>query len=66
MKRSRYGQYCQLLKSLLTRAKLKEVYELLMGHYVEDDAAMFRFNYSISFLNWYARLWLITRLLLVV
>jgi len=24
-----------------------------MGHYVEDDEAMFRFNYSASFLNWY-------------
>ncbi len=32
--------------------QLEEVYELLMGHYVEDDEAMFRFNYSISFLNW--------------
>ncbi|KAF1990340.1 N-myristoyl transferase [Aulographum hederae CBS 113979] len=32
--------------------QLKEVYELLVNHYVEDDEAMFRFNYSISFLNW--------------
>jgi glycylpeptide N-tetradecanoyltransferase len=31
---------------------LKEVYDLLNGHYVEDDAAMFRFNYSVSFLRW--------------
>lgn len=33
--------------------EIKEVYELLNGHYVEDDAAMFRFNYSSSFLRWY-------------
>ncbi|KAI4199081.1 MAG: hypothetical protein LQ350_004836 [Teloschistes chrysophthalmus] len=26
--------------------ELEEVYELLNGHYVEDDEAMFRFNYS--------------------
>ncbi|KAL9103477.1 MAG: hypothetical protein Q9163_001473 [Psora crenata] len=32
--------------------QLEEVYELLRGHYVEDDEAMFRFNYSASFLNW--------------
>ncbi|KAL8946466.1 MAG: hypothetical protein Q9222_007140 [Ikaeria aurantiellina] len=31
---------------------LEEVWELLNGHYVEDDEALFRFNYSISFLNW--------------
>ncbi|KAK6860733.1 hypothetical protein PG995_004369 [Apiospora arundinis] len=32
--------------------ELKEVQELLYGHYVEDDEAMFRFNYSISILKW--------------
>jgi glycylpeptide N-tetradecanoyltransferase len=32
--------------------EVKEVYELLNGHYVEDDEAMFRFNYSPSFLRW--------------
>lgn len=32
--------------------QLKEVYELLNGHYVEDDEAMFRFNYSPSILQW--------------
>jgi len=32
--------------------QLKEVYELLNGHYVEDDAAMFRFKYSTSILKW--------------
>jgi glycylpeptide N-tetradecanoyltransferase len=32
--------------------ELKEVYELLSAHYVEDDDAMFRFSYSYSFLDW--------------
>ena len=32
--------------------QLEEVYDLLTGHYVEDDEAMFRFNYSMAFLNW--------------
>jgi len=31
---------------------LKEVYELLDQHYVEDGEAMFRFSYSKSFLRW--------------
>jgi glycylpeptide N-tetradecanoyltransferase len=31
---------------------VKEVHTLLQNHYVEDDAAMFRFRYSESFLNW--------------
>lgn len=33
-------------------AQLREVWELLNGHYVEDDEAMFRFNYSASILKW--------------
>lgn len=37
---------------LLNDEELKEVFELLYGHYVEDDEAMFRFNYSKSFLKW--------------
>ncbi|TVY16767.1 Glycylpeptide N-tetradecanoyltransferase [Lachnellula arida] len=37
---------------LTSDAELKEVYDLLYGHYVEDDEAMFRFNYSKSFLKW--------------
>ena len=37
----------------LTIVQLEEVYELLTGHYVEDDDAQFRFNYSVSFLSWY-------------
>ncbi|PGH14056.1 glycylpeptide N-tetradecanoyltransferase [Polytolypa hystricis UAMH7299] len=32
--------------------ELRELYELLNGHYVEDNNAMFRFNYSATFLNW--------------
>lgn len=32
--------------------QLKEVQELLQGHYVEDDDASFRFNYSASLLKW--------------
>jgi glycylpeptide N-tetradecanoyltransferase len=32
--------------------QIQEVYTLLYGHYVEDDEAMFRFNYSLSFLKW--------------
>jgi glycylpeptide N-tetradecanoyltransferase len=37
---------------LTSEDEIKEVYELLTFHYVEDDNAMFRFNYSKSFLNW--------------
>lgn len=37
---------------LTSREELQEMYELLSLHYVEDDSAMFRFNYSESFLNW--------------
>lgn len=33
-------------------SQIKEVYKLLSNHYVEDDEAMFRFNYSETFLNW--------------
>jgi glycylpeptide N-tetradecanoyltransferase len=32
--------------------ELREVFELLYGHYVEDNEAMFRFNYSGPFLRW--------------
>lgn len=37
---------------LTSDEEIKEVYELLNGHYVEDDEAMFRFNYSPSILRW--------------
>lgn len=30
----------------------QEVYTLLTENYVEDDDAMFRFDYSIPFLKW--------------
>ena len=30
----------------------KEVYDLLTQNYVEDDDAMFRFDYSVKFLQW--------------
>ena len=30
----------------------KEVYDLLVQNYVEDDDAMFRFDYSVPFLRW--------------
>lgn len=30
----------------------EEVRDLLQGHYVEDDEALFRFNYSYSILKW--------------
>ena len=32
--------------------QIKEVYELLNANYVEDDDAMFRFDYSVAFLHW--------------
>ena len=37
---------------LTSTEEIKEVFELLNGHYVEDKEAMFRFNYSESFLRW--------------
>jgi glycylpeptide N-tetradecanoyltransferase len=33
-------------------ARLDEVYDLLNGHYVEDDDCMFRFDYSRDFIKW--------------
>jgi glycylpeptide N-tetradecanoyltransferase len=41
---------------LTTDKELKEVHELLNGHYVEDKEAMFRFSYSEPFLRWYIQL----------
>ncbi|KAI0647303.1 N-myristoyl transferase [Trametes meyenii] len=32
--------------------ELRELYELLSGHYVEDDDESFRFQYSAEFLSW--------------
>ena len=37
---------------LTSESELNEVYHLLTYHYVEDDNAMFRFNYSQPFLDW--------------
>jgi glycylpeptide N-tetradecanoyltransferase len=37
---------------LTDEKQLEELFQLLYGHYVEDDEAMFRFNYSVSFLKW--------------
>jgi len=37
---------------LNNETEVKEVYNLLSLHYVEDDHAMFRFNYSAVFLDW--------------
>ena len=34
------------------RSQAQEVYELLTQNYVEDDDNMFRFDYSIEFLQW--------------
>ena len=33
-------------------AQIDEIYKLLTANYVEDDDAMFRFDYSIPFLRW--------------
>lgn len=37
---------------LTSDEEIKEVYELLNGHYVEDDDSTFRFNYSPEILRW--------------
>lgn len=37
---------------LTKEEQLQELFDLLYGHYVEDQEAMFRFNYSTSFLRW--------------
>ncbi|EXJ95939.1 glycylpeptide N-tetradecanoyltransferase [Capronia coronata CBS 617.96] len=43
-------EWCEL--DLTNDEEIKEVYKLLSQHYVEDDHAMFRFNYSAVFLDW--------------
>ncbi|KAJ5201856.1 uncharacterized protein N7498_006519 [Penicillium cinerascens] len=43
-------EWCTL--DLTDDNELRELYELLNNHYVEDDNAMFRFSYSQSFLHW--------------
>ncbi|RDW93879.1 glycylpeptide N-tetradecanoyltransferase swoF [Aspergillus mulundensis] len=37
---------------LTNEEELRELWDLLTYHYVEDDNAMFRFRYSKSFLHW--------------
>lgn len=37
---------------LTQESQLKEVYDLLNGHYVEDEEAMFRFKYGTDILKW--------------
>lgn len=37
---------------LTQESELKEIYHLLTYHYVEDDSAMFRFNYAETFFDW--------------
>ncbi|KAJ5090686.1 Myristoyl-CoA:protein N-myristoyltransferase [Penicillium argentinense] len=43
-------EWCTL--DLTNDDELQELFDLLNNHYVEDDNAMFRFSYSMSFLNW--------------
>ncbi|KAF2723775.1 Glycylpeptide N-tetradecanoyltransferase [Polychaeton citri CBS 116435] len=40
------------LVDLTSKDELKELYDLLFNHYVEDKDGSFRFNYSIPFLEW--------------
>jgi glycylpeptide N-tetradecanoyltransferase len=43
-------EWCEL--DLTNDDEIAEVYNLLTYHYVEDEHAQFRFNYSRSFLDW--------------
>ncbi|KAF2148747.1 N-myristoyl transferase [Myriangium duriaei CBS 260.36] len=43
-------EWCEV--DLLKAEEIEEVRTLLAGHYVEDDEALFRFNYSLSTLKW--------------
>ena len=43
-------EWCNL--DLNDDAVIQEVYKLLVQNYVEDDDAMFRFDYSVDFLRW--------------
>ncbi|KAH9824261.1 Myristoyl-CoA:protein N-myristoyltransferase, N-terminal domain-containing protein [Melampsora americana] len=43
-------EWCSL--DLGDEIQLREVYELLTGNYVEDDDAMFRFDYTAPFIRW--------------
>jgi glycylpeptide N-tetradecanoyltransferase len=37
---------------VLDEAQIQDIYKLLTENYVEDDDAMFRFDYSVPFLQW--------------
>jgi len=43
-------EWCSL--DVMDPAQVQELYNLLNGNYVEDDDSMFRFDYSIPFLQW--------------
>ncbi|GAM89420.1 hypothetical protein ANO11243_074580 [Dothideomycetidae sp. 11243] len=43
-------EWCEM--DLQNAEELEEVRSLLSGHYVEDDEALFRFNYSQQMLRW--------------
>ncbi|KAF2664982.1 N-myristoyl transferase [Microthyrium microscopicum] len=45
-------RFAWVTMDLTKENETKEVYDLLSNHYVEDDEAMFRFNYSENFLHW--------------
>jgi glycylpeptide N-tetradecanoyltransferase len=47
-----YDGFEWVTMNLEDEEELQELYDLLSNHYVEDTEAMFRFNYSSSFLNW--------------
>lgn len=52
---NRYVWTCpQLLNRRFMLSQSKEVYDLLSLHYVEDDNASFRFQYTAEFLKWWA------------
>lgn len=46
------AQYNWVNLDLEDDATMQEIYELLVINYVEDDDAMFRFDYSVPFLRW--------------
>lgn len=48
------GGFDWVTMDVMDEAEMKEIWELLAGHYVEDDEALFRFNYSMPLLRWYA------------
>lgn len=43
-------EWCEV--DVENEGEMRQVYELLTKNYVEDDDAMFRFDYSAQFLRW--------------